>query len=358
MDTAFVVLLFIVAMAATGFVVYRLARIAPPAPPPPADTTLVSTLQNVQTQLGGLQEAVRNLPSADVVKGLRDRIGAVEGKLPADLSGSVRQLQESITKVEAEFRARKEVDERNQTAIRKIESVLAGSQSRGAAGEVVLAEAFAQFPPEMADTQFKVSGKPVEFALVLPSRKRLPIDSKWPAGKELEQFGETTDPVLREELMSKIEKAVLKKVDEVTKYIDPATTASLAIAAIPDAAYFACRTAHISAYRQRVLLMPYSLTVPFLLALYNLHLQFARSIDVDNLEVYLAQIETYLTQFDEKLDNSVERGATMVLNAYQDLRQRIGQMRGTLAYLRESRAEPVLLGEESLLKPTTDDSEK
>jgi hypothetical protein len=203
----------------------------------------------------------------------------------------------------------------------------------------------------MGDTQFKVNGKPVEFALVLPNKKRLPIDSKWPAGKELEQFAGATDPGVRADLLGRIEKAVLKKVDEVTKYIDPACTAPLAIAAIPDAAYFACRTAHIAAYQKRVLLMPYSLTIPFVLALYNLHLQFAHSVDLANLDGYLSQIDADLTAFQDKLENSVARGATMVENACQEMRQRIGQMRLTLTSLRQLPAEVSATEQEALFKP-------
>src|SRR5713226_7156542 len=343
-----ILLAFFVAVVDAGVVALLLRQ---RTPSPTSDPTVVQTLQGLREELGGLRENVRVLPSGDVVKGLKERVEALEKRVPADLGSDFRQLQETITSVQAEFRARVELEERSQAAIRKIEAVLAGAQSRGAAGEVVLAEAFAQFPPEMGDTQFKVNGKPVEFALVLPNRKRMPIDSKWPASKELEQYGSATDPVVREDLLSRIEKAVLKKVEEVTKYIDPTTTATLAVAAIPDAAFFACRTAHIEAYRQRVLLMPYSLTIPFLLALYNLHLQFARSIDIENLESYLGQIETNLNQFEDTLENSVERGAKMVSNAYLELRQRIGQMRGALAYLRELRTGAVAEVDQPLLKP-------
>lgn len=337
-------------------VVYLLGTRRSPVPPPAApalDPRLeeaVRSLPSLRDELGGLKANVAKLPSAAELQALKERLGVVEDRVPKDLSGRVDQLKDALTKIETEFQARKELEERNRAAIQKIEAVLVGAQSRGAAGEVVLAEAFAQFPPEMGDTHFKVSGKPVEFALVLPNKKRLAIDSKWPAVKELEQYSSAADSKEREELLARIEKAVSKKVEEVTKYIDPAATTNLAVAAVPDAAYFACRTAHIDAYRQRVLLMPYSLTIPFLLALYNLHLQLARSVDMENLDAYLSQLESCLNQFEEKLDNSVERGATMVLNAYQELRQRIGQMRGALAVLQQLPTESLAGKQQSLLK--------
>jgi DNA anti-recombination protein RmuC len=347
MDVFFAALLGALVSLAVVSAAYLLFRRPQPAPPAP-DHLLMETMQKLQQDVGGLRENVGKLPSADVVEAIKERLASVEGRVPTDLADSVQRLQDSFTRVEAEFKSRKELEERNRAAIQKIEAVVAGAQSRGAAGEEVLAEAFAQFPPEMGDTQFKVNGRPVEFALVLASGKRMPVDSKWPAGKELEQFAAATDTATRDDLLKRIEKAVLKKVEEVTKYIDPASTASVAVAAIPDAAYFACRTAHFDAYRQRVLLMPYSLTIPFLLALYNLHQQFARSVDQENLESALSQMEAYLDQFDDKLENSVERGATMVLNAYQDLRLRISQMRAIFVGLRQAAAP--LAEQESLLK--------
>ena len=300
---------------------------------------------------------MRGLPTQDLVNALKAELGdlktdfrEVNRKVPETFSLDLQNLRDNLTRLTAELEEKKLRDQTAERALRKIEAVVAGGQSRGAAGEVVLAEVFAQFPPEMGDIQFKVNGKTVEFALVLPNGKRLPIDSKWPAVKELEQLDRAVDAGERQELLTRIEKVVLKKVEEVTKYIDPTTTASTAVAAIPDAAYFACRTAHIDAYRQRVLLMPYSLTLPFLLHLYNLHLQFARSVNMDNLDSYLSQLENHLDQFDQKLENSIERGATMVLNAYQELRQRIGQMRGALAYLRQQPSEALADQQKGLLK--------
>jgi len=342
-----IILVALFAVAAGLLAGLLLARRPPAAVPPTlADSGLLDTLQKLQQDLGGLRENVAKLPSAAELTGVKERLEGMEGRVPADLAGSVDKLKEGLTRMETEFRARYATLQK----IEKIEAVLLGAQSRGAAGEVVLAEAFAQFPAEMGETQFKVNGKPVEFALVLPNNKRLPIDSKWPAVKELEQYSQEQDETARQELLGKIEKAVLKKVEEVTKYIDAATTASVAVAAIPDAAYFACRTAHIDAYRQRVLLMPYSLTIPFLLALYNLHLQFARSIEQENLDAYLSQMDALLTQIEDKLENSVQRGVTMISNAYSDLRGQISQMRGTLTTLRGLPTESLAEKQHSLLK--------
>lgn len=353
MELIVAILLAILVGLGVGFLLSRRSATAPPATPSQLDPRLqqaIDALPKLHEQLGGLRENVAKLPSSVVVEELQRRLEGIEGRVPVNLSLSVDHLRDTLRKIETEFQARKELEERNRTAIQKIEAVLAGAQSRGAAGEVVLAEAFNQFPAEMGDTEFKVNGKPVEFALILPNKKRLPIDSKWPAVRELEQFADEQDESVRRDLLGKIEKVVLKKVEEVTKYIDAATTANVAVAAVPDAAYFACRTAHIEAYKQRVLLMPYSLTIPFLLALYNLHLQFARSVEQENLDAYLSQMDALLSQFEDKLENSVQRGVTMIDNAYRELRERISQMRGTLSTLRGLPTEALAEKQQSLLR--------
>ena len=346
LEIILVVVIAAIVAGALGFFWARSSQASPPTALPSLPPEVVTALKDV----GALKSLVEKLPSAVELRGVTSRLESVEARVPADLAGDMERLKGTLGSIDTEFRTRREFEEKNRAAIQKIESVLVGAQSRGAAGEEVLAEAFAQFPPDMGDTQFKVNGKPVEFALILPNRKRLPIDSKWPAVKELEQLSATEDERQRAELLAKIEKSVLKKVEEVTKYIDAATTASFGVAAIPDAAYFACRTAHIDAYKQRVLLMPYSLTIPFLLALYNLHLQFARSIEQENLEAYLSQVDALLDQCESTLENSVQRGATLINNAYLELRERISQMRGTLSTLRQLPTEALAEKQESLLK--------
>ena len=352
MDWTAFIQVFLSSLAAAGLVAWLLITFLkrePPSAAPPPIVPMSGELQQILEQLGGIKEGLSRLPSADALKAVKDRIVVVEERVPGDLTASVDGLKQSLVRIETEYKARREAQERMQTAIHKIEAVFAGTQSRGAAGEGVLAEAFSQFPPEMGETNFKVNGKPVEFALVLPNRKRLPIDSKWPAVKELEQYANTDDEQERSALRVKIEKAVSKKVDEVTKYIDPASTVGSAVAAIPDAAYFACQTAHMDAYRKRVFLMPYSLTVPFLLTIYNLHMQSARSVDMENLDLYLSQIEAGLNEFEDRLENSVAKGATMIQNAYQELRTRVGEIRGALAALRQAPADSLAEKQESLL---------
>jgi len=124
----------------------------------------------------------------------------------------------------------------------------------------------------MIDTNFQVRGKVVEFALILPNGKRLPIDSKWVAGRLILELEKETDQQKRKKIIEEIEKEVFRRIKEVKQYVDPDLTWNQAIAAVPDSVYAVCRNAHLKAKDENVILMPYSMVLPLLLYIYRFHL--------------------------------------------------------------------------------------
>src|SRR6202022_272896 len=134
--------------------------------------------------------------------------------------------------------------------------------------------------------------------------------------------------------VQEIERVLRLKVREVKQYIDPAATLGFALAAVPDPVFNACRRAHLEGYREGVILMPYSMTIPYVLALFRLHLQYAKSIDIENLEGYLQQIDDNVASLDRLLENNIARGRTMIENAFTEANSNLGQMRGALAAIR------------------------
>jgi DNA recombination protein RmuC len=282
-------------------------------------SALSQSLSMVQTAVQGVETKVLESSA-----GVRDAIGK-------DLSDA-RVAMERL-KVDAEERRRMEEDV--QASARRIETVLLGSRTRGAAGENILQDAFRQFPAEMIDMNFRVNGKIVEYALVLANGKRLPIDSKWPSPELLDRLSDgLQEPGKEATIVQEIERVLRLKVREVKQYIDPAATLGFALAAVPDPVFNACRRAHLEAYREGVILMPYSMTIPYVLALFRLHLQYAKSIDLENLEGYLQQIDDNVASLDRLLENSIARGSTMIQNAFTDAKRNLGQMRGALAAMR------------------------
>ena len=295
--------------------------------------SLKSQVDALTSQQGGLAQTLGTLHSA--VQGVETRVIQSTAGVQETIGRQVQEARVAVERLKADAEASKRMEDEIQASSRRIETVLLGSRSRGAAGENILHDAFRQFPPEMVETNFRVNGKVVEYALVLANSKRLPIDSKWPSPDLLQGLGQDgSDPADEATVTAEIERVLRGKLREVRQYIDPAVTLPWAIAALPDAVFNACRKAHLDAYRENIILMPYSMTIPYVLALFRLHLQYARSIDIENLEGYLQHIEDNVNGLERSLENSISRGSTMIQNAFNDCKRNVGQMRGALAALR------------------------
>jgi DNA recombination protein RmuC len=290
-------------------------------------------VENFTQQQAALGQTIGTLHQA--VRGVETRVLESSSGVKDSIGRQLQEAQMAVERLKGDAEARVRREEEVQASARRIEAVLLGSRTRGAAGENILEDAFRQFPADMIETNFRVNGKVVEYALVLANSKRLPIDSKWPSPDLIDRLGQAeSDPAEEAAVVLEVERLLRGKVREVKQYIDPACTLAFAIAAVPDAVFNACRRAHIEAYREGVILMPYSMTVPYVLALFRLHLQYARSIDLENLEGYLQVLEENVTALDRSLENSVSRGSTMIQNAFNDCKRNLGQMRGALAALR------------------------
>ena len=209
--------------------------------------------------------------------------------------------------------------------------MIAGSSTRGVAGENILEEALRHLPPEMVVRNHHVRGKVVEFAIRMPGGKVMPIDSKWPSSSALAELAEAACPPERQVVLAQqAEREVEKRVREVAQYIDPNTTTPWALASVPDAAYMVCRHAFAEAHRQHVIIVGYSMTMPYLLALYQMHLQFGRTVDLDNLQAALMDIDRQLTALDDALENRLEKAVKMLSNVFDDGKRITSRIRGSV----------------------------
>ena len=300
----------------------------------------VQSVAVAMQDLGGIKSQVESISgAAQSIGGIRSQVETLSTSvqdLGAIKSGVelISQTVQQIGAIKADLEGVKKLEGQLDETVRRIANKLIGTRDVGEAGENILAEVFTCFPPGWIERDFKVGGKVVEFALVLPNQKRLPIDSKFPAVQLLEQLGQESDPQPRQRIIKQIEDAVLSKAKEAAKYIDPSHTIYLAIAAIPDAAYGVCRKSHLEAIESHVLVVSYSLALPLVLALYRFQLQYATSIDQQNLEMHLRGVEACLNAIEKELQNSVGRAGTMITNACNECMTQIGKVRASLSALR------------------------
>jgi DNA recombination protein RmuC len=220
--------------------------------------------------------------------------------------------------------------------VRRLGTVLAGGASKGRAGEHVLREHLSELPPSMLSCDFRVNGKTVEFALVLPDGRRLPVDSKWPALAELEALQAAREPADREACSRAVERAVTVRAKEVAQYLDPALTAPVAVAAVPDAVYAVLRRAHAESFAKGVVIVPYASALPIVLFLYALVQRFGDAADAQSA---LAEVADVLGQMELIVENKFTRAATMLANGTDEFRSSLGKARGSIARARAG-AEP------------------
>ena len=259
------------------------------------------------------------------------RLGDVDRWRERDSLNARREITEFRGALE-ELRARDEERRGREDEVwgvlHRVAGVLAGGQRTGRAGENVLRDALAHLPPSMIVNDFRVNGRVVEFGLILPDGRRLPIDSKWPSDRELIALQETDDPAEIDRLGRLIERTVTERAREVAQYRDPSVTAPVGVAAVPDAAYAVLRRAHADAYRQGVIVVPYSMALPIVLFLHGLVSRFGSSGDVDEC---LRDLSALLDAIESTLENKLARASTMLSNGAEELRAEVGKARATLA---------------------------
>jgi len=264
---------------------------------------------------------------------LRSRLesgGQTQESQAAELRERLTQTQSVVEGLRSALTARQPVEDEARASLRRLESVIAGSSTRGAAGENILEETLKHLPPEMLQRNVWVGGKVVELALRLPGGKLLPIDSKWVSNNALEQLAEPgLDAPRRAQLTAQVEREVERRVREVSQYIDPATTSPFVLAVIPDAAYDVCRGAIVGAHQRHVMVVGYTMALPYLLTLYQLHLQFARSVDMEKLQSALIDVERHLDTLESVLENKLQRAVTMLQNAYGEGKQVSARIRAS-----------------------------
>lgn len=245
-----------------------------------------------------------------------------------DLRTGLAETRRAIEDLRGREAERREREEESRGALRRLETAFLGAATRGRVGENVVWEALSVLPPDMVDAGFRVNGKVVEFALRLPDGRRLPVDSKWAGVAEVEALNEAEGPE-RQRLAQSVERVVAARAREVAKYLHPTATTPFAVAAVPDPAYAVLRRAHLEAYGDRVLLVPFSGALPVLLALYALCCRLGG--DGADVGALMAEVEVALDGIDRAVENRLEHAAKMTQNAAGEIRVHLGRARGAVA---------------------------
>lgn len=239
---------------------------------------------------------------------------------------SLSQTQASLAAIQSQAKARQDIELKTADSIRRLEAVIAGTHSKGAAGENIIDIVFSQLPVEWQVRNFPIDNKVVEFGLRLPNDRILPIDSKWPATSLLEKFYATDEIEEKQAIKQQIEKQVISKAREVRKYIDPNFTTSFGIAAVPDAVFDMSNQAQVTCMKMGVVLISYGMFIPYLLLVFQSMLENSQEIDFQQLDLYLQSAKTYLDALQNELDGRFSKAITMLTNTRDDMKVQLGKL--------------------------------
>jgi DNA recombination protein RmuC len=255
------------------------------------------------------------------------------------LTTRIDSVQTGLTELRGYLRARQDTERTTMESIRRLEAVIAGTQTRGAAGENILEVVFAQLPPAWQERNFQVGSRVVEFGLRRPTDLVLPSARQGAAANLRAQVHAADSPTEQRRLRREIERAVIVKAREVRKYLDPALTMPFGVAVVPDAVYDLCSGIQAELFRMNVVLLSYSLFVPYLLLVYQTVLRSSHSIDLHRLEAYLNSVQEHLDALEAELEGRYSRALRMLTNSGHELRSHLSQVRGGLAGIQVSAPE-------------------
>ncbi|MEK7485004.1 MAG: DNA recombination protein RmuC [Planctomycetota bacterium] len=250
------------------------------------------------------------------------------------LKQELAKTQERLTEVQLYLQNQSKLEQKTSESIRRLESIIAGTYTKGVAGENILDSIFSTLPAEWQVRNFQVAGRTVEFGLRLPNTLILPIDSKWVATSILEQYLATENTEEKHYLKAEIEEIVRKKAKEVRKYLDPGMTMPFGLAVVPDAIYELCSRIHAETFQMNVVLVSYSLFLPYLLLVFQTILNTSQTIDFQQLNTFFYTIEEHLLLAQEELDGRYSKALTMLHNSRDEMKTHLGKIHSNLTRLK------------------------
>lgn len=326
-----IIILLVYLVAVTALLLYRSTR--------PSDLSgplqnLAQAVQREQTQSAVLSEKLEGLgPIAQTMGHIRD----------------------GLTQLRTYVEARQQLEQQTSDSIRRLEAIIAGTQTRGAAGENILEVVFAQLPPEWQVRDYRIGNKVVEFGLRLPNGLVLPIDSKWAAASLLERFLESDDVNEKQKLKREIETAVLSRAKEVKKYIDPNLTVNFGVAVIPDAIYDLCAGVQGQIFQLNVVVVSYSMFVPYLMLVFQMVLKTSQTVDLQKLDVYLESCQQHVGDLQKEVEGRFSRALAMLNNSRNEMAAGLSQVTGELTSLKIGAALPAGTETPALAEPSLAD---
>jgi DNA recombination protein RmuC len=216
--------------------------------------------------------------------------------------------------------------ERVEENINKVVAILTGRRS-GQAGEQVVSELLSAVPDDWLERKIKLGSGEVEFAIKMPGGYLIPLDSKFVAPELIAQLESDG----REQILKKVRDNLQDRAKGVAKYLTDHRVLGFGIAAVPDSVYDLCRDAvKAAAQSHRIVVVPYSLLLPFVLSLYLM----AQRLGISQLGKTDQAIGTAFTALEqarsalEKITKEIKDVSNLQQTALKQVIEAINSLRG------------------------------
>ena len=289
-----------------------------------------SRMSLIEENFNHMNQAIESMKSGVIETNITAKnLDASANIIRAELSNA----KTGLAILQTHLDARQNLDLKTADSIKHVEMIIAGTQTKGAAGENILEVVFSQLPPEWQKRGFKVKNQPVEFALKLPNGLVLPIDSKWGTTDLVEEFLTTDDPKRQQEIKKDIERKVRDKAKEVKKYISPGVTVNFGIAAVPDNVYDLSSGILAELFLQNVVLLSYSMVVPYLLLVFQTTLASSGDIDLHKLNENIQSAKSSISSLQEELEGRLSDAITKLNKSKSEMTATINKLNTSLSLL-------------------------
>ena len=301
----------------------------------------------LSTQIAALVPALSTIN--DDTKRTSERITAIEvssqnevTQLHQPMSKVVNDLQRELAVLQTKVDQQQVLDSATAESISHLEMIIAGTKSKGMAGEQIISELINVLPAAWIVVNYPTNGGVVEFGLRFPSTGLvLPIDSKWPASSLIEAYFAAEEPAEQQGLQHQIEAAVTAQARAVSKYLDPNATVNFGLAVVPDSVFRICSPKiHQEAYQGKILLVSYSLLVPYLLMVFETVSASAQTIDTVKLSGYLDDAGQSLNLLQIELGGRMSRAMKMLQNSNSFLSTHVSKLSSDLIGLQTNAGLP------------------
>jgi DNA anti-recombination protein RmuC len=295
------------------------------------------TQKNLQIALNGLsqvQQALQDAHQSLAASGeqrhqqLMSTLQMASNMLASSetLLGEVKENVQRINKQVEILTVLQQTAERVEENINKVVAILTGRRS-GQAGEQVVSELLNAVPDDWLERKIKLGSGEVEFAIKMPGGYLIPLDSKFVSPELITQ----SESDGGEQMRRRVRDEVRRRAQEVAKYLTDQRVLGFGIAAVPDSVYDLCRDAvKAAAQSHRIVVVPYSLLLPFVLSLYLM----AQHLGISQLRKTDQAIGTAFTALEqarsalEKMTKEINSVSNLQQTALKQVIEAINSLRG------------------------------